>query len=102
MTNVSPQHRRAALAALVTAGLLWGLTVPLSKVALGWIDPAWLAAVRFAIAAPVLALIARRGLRSAASLPLAAWGAVGYGGGRPLQNLGLERPGARHAPLIIA
>jgi drug/metabolite transporter (DMT)-like permease len=63
VTSIQSQHRRGALAALVTAGLLWGLTVPLSKVALGWLDPAWLAVARFGIAAPELALIARRALR---------------------------------------
>ena len=54
---------RSALLALTAAGLMFGLTVPLSKLALGWLDPAWLAAVRFGLAAPVLALVARRTLR---------------------------------------
>jgi drug/metabolite transporter (DMT)-like permease len=44
---------RSALLALTAAGLMFGLTVPLSKVALGWLDPAWLAAARFGLAAPV-------------------------------------------------
>jgi O-acetylserine/cysteine efflux transporter len=101
MTNVAPQHRRSALAALVTAGLLWGLTVPLSKVALGWLDPAWLAVVRFGIAAPVLAFVARGALRSAVSAPLVGWGIVGFGGVVLLQNLGIARTSVTHAALIV-
>lgn len=88
-------------AALVTAGLLWGLTVPLSKVALGWLDPAWLAIARFALAAPVLALVARRALRGSIDAPIVAWGAVGYGAVLLLQNLGIERTSVSHAALII-
>ena len=38
---------------------MFGVTVPLSKLALGWLDPTWLAVVRFGLAAPVLALVAR-------------------------------------------
>ena len=55
--------RRNALAALAAAGAIWGLTVPMSKVALGWLDPLWLTVARFAVAAPVLALAARGSLR---------------------------------------
>jgi len=36
MTN----NRRLVFPALIAAGLLWGTTVPLSKVALGWLAPA--------------------------------------------------------------
>ena len=101
MTSVAPQHRRGALAALVTAGLLWGLTVPLSKVALGWLDPAWLAVARFGIAAPVLALVAFGALRSSVSWPLVRWGIVGFGGVVLLQNLGIARTSVTHAALIV-
>ena len=46
--------RRRALVALTIAGLLWGSTVPLSKIALGWLPPGWLTAIRFAVAAAVV------------------------------------------------
>ena len=92
---------RSALAALTAAGLMFGLTVPLSKVALGWLDPAWLAAVRFGLAAPVLALVARRALRTALTPRIAAWGACGYGAMVVLQNLGVERTSVTHAALIF-
>ncbi len=96
-----PTDRQAALAALTAAGILFGLTVPLSKVALGWLDPAWLAAVRFGLAAPLLALVARRALRAAASRPVLLWGAFGYGGMVLLQNYGVERTSVSHAALIF-
>jgi O-acetylserine/cysteine efflux transporter len=52
--------RRHAVAALIAAGLLWGTTVPLSKLALQWLAPGWLAAIRFGLAAAVLLPVARR------------------------------------------
>ena len=92
---------RSALLALTAAGLMFGLTVPLSKVALGWLDPAWLAAVRFGLAAPVLALVARRTLRGAMTPRIAAWGAAGYGAMVVLQNFGVERTSVTHAAIIF-
>ena len=47
---------RRAIAALVTAGLLWGTSVPLSKLALEWLAPGWLTSARFGVAAAVLLL----------------------------------------------
>jgi len=93
--------RRNALVALTVAGVIWGLTVPLSKLALGWLDPAWLATARFGLAAPVLALIARRHLRGALTAPVAAWGALGFGMVLLLQNLGMDRTSVSHAALIV-
>src|SRR5438093_12918301 len=101
MSIKTTTDRRAAFAALTAAGVIWGLTVPLSKLALGWLDAAWLTTARFALAAPVLAWIARRHLRAAASGPVAAWGALGFGGVLYLQNLGMERTSVSHAALIV-
>src|SRR5260370_10937445 len=53
-------NRRHAVAALIAAGLLWGTTVPLSKLALEWLSPGWLTVVRFGLAAAVLLAAARR------------------------------------------
>ena len=95
------QDRRTALLALAGAGLLWGLTVPLSKLALGWLDPLWLNVARFGVAAPVLALAARRALPGALTVRVAAWGVVLYGGVMALQNLGIDRTSVTHASLIL-
>jgi drug/metabolite transporter (DMT)-like permease len=93
--------RRLVLLALATAGLLWGTTVPLTKVALTGMGPAWLTVVRFVIAALPLAIVARRGLRAAASPRALFWGAIGYGGVIVLQNAGIARTSVSHSALIV-
>jgi len=90
-----------ALFALAMAGSLWGLTVPLSKLGMDWLGAGWLAVARFAIAAPLLALLARRTLRAAISPAVIAGGAVGYGAVILLQNAGIERTSVTHASLIV-
>ncbi len=95
-------NRRHAVAALVAAGLLWGTTVPLSKLALHWLSPGWLTAVRFGVAAAVLLAAARgRGLRRAFTPGVLAAGALGYGGSVLLQNAGISRTSVTHAALLI-
>jgi drug/metabolite transporter (DMT)-like permease len=95
-------HRsdRKALMALAAAGALWGLTVPLSKLSLGWLTPAWLSFARFAVAAPLLAACGRRGLRRAFTPRIAASGALGFGTVIVLQNAGIERTSVSHAALL--
>jgi drug/metabolite transporter (DMT)-like permease len=93
--------RRRALVALTVAGLLWGSTVPLSKIALGWLPPGWLTAIRFAVAAAVLLAVTRSRLRAAWSPAVLASGAVGYGGTVLLQNAGITRTSVSHAALLI-
>jgi drug/metabolite transporter (DMT)-like permease len=90
-----------SMLALTAAGLAWGLTVPMSKVVLAWLDPAWTTVARFAIAAPVLALIARRNVRANLSPVVAAWGAVGFGFVIVLQNIGITRTSVTHAAVIL-
>ena len=95
-------NRTRAVAALATAGVAWGASVPLSKVALGWLGPGWLTAVRFGLAAFVLlAFVPRAKLRAAFSWPVLGWGAFGYGGSVLVQNAGLERTSVTHTALII-
>src|ERR687896_536942 len=94
-------HRNWAIVALATAGTLWGLTVPLSKLGLEWLGASWLAVARFAIAAPLLALLAHRHLRAALTPAVAAAGALGYGAVILLQNAGIERTSVSHAALVV-
>ena len=95
-------NRRRAIAALVTAGLLWGTTVPMSKVALQWLQPGWLAFARFALAAAILLIFTPRArLRAAFSPLMLASGAIGYGGSVVLQNAGITRTSVTHAALLI-
>ena len=95
------ETRRTAILALAAAGVLWGLTVPLSKLSLEWLGPAWLTVVRFAAAAPLLAVIARRGLRGALVPRVGAAGALGFGAVTMLQNAGIERTSVSHAALVV-
>ena len=93
--------RRTAIAALTAAGLLWGTTVPLSKVALEWLPPGWLALVRFTVAAAVLLGVARFRIRAACRPAVLATGALGYGGTVLVQNLAITRTSVSHAALLI-
>jgi O-acetylserine/cysteine efflux transporter len=95
-------NRRHAVAALIAAGLLWGTTVPLSKLALHWLAPGWLTTVRFGLAAAILLAAARRrGPRDAFTPAVLAAGALGYGGSVLLQNAGISRTSVTHAALLI-
>ncbi len=95
--------RRNAVAALTAAGLLWGTTVPLSKLALEWLSPGWLTASRFGLAAAVLLAVASRrsGLRAALTPRILISGALGYGGSVVVQNAGITRTSVTHAALLI-
>jgi O-acetylserine/cysteine efflux transporter len=95
------RRKHAAIWALAGAGILWGLTVPLSKLSLAWLNPAWLTAARFGVAAPLLGLAVRRELRAALRPSVAAAGAVGYGAVILLQNAGIERTGVSDAAVMI-
>ena len=99
-------NRRHAVAALIAAGLLWGTTVPLSKLALEWLSPGWLTATRFGLAAAVLLAVAgrttgRARLRAAFTPKVLASGALGYGGSVMVQNAGITRTSVTHAALLI-
>lgn len=95
------RNRRAAVAALTAAGVLWGTTVPLSKLALEWLPPAWLAFLRLGLAAAILLVAGRSGLRDAFRPAILAWGALGYGGTLVLQNAGIVATSVSHAALLI-
>ncbi len=99
-------NRRHAVAALIAAGLLWGTTVPLSKLALEWLSPGWLTVVRFGLAAAVLLAAVLRttgrpALRAAFTPGVLVAGAFGYGGSVIVQNAGIMRTSVTHAALLI-
>jgi O-acetylserine/cysteine efflux transporter len=93
--------RRIAVAALTAAGLLWGTTVPLSKLGLEWLAPAWLTFARFGIAAAILGVAARSRVRAACTPAVLACGAAGYGGSVLIQNAGIMRTSVSHAALLV-
>ena len=101
LSAVRTQTNKLAILALAAAGTLWGLTVPLTKLALGWLGPGWLTSVRFAVAAPLLALAGRRGLRDTLNLRVLASGAIGFGAVILLQSAGVERTSVSHAAMVV-
>src|SRR5215467_13595947 len=92
---------RRTFIALVSAGLLWGTTVPLSKLALNWLPPGWLTVARFAVAAAILLPTARHQLRAVFRPGVLASGALGYGATVAVQNAGITRTSVTHAALLI-
>jgi O-acetylserine/cysteine efflux transporter len=102
-TNDGPMNldRRTALAALGAAGLLWGTTVPMTKLALAWLPPGWLTVARFGLAAAVLLAAAGSRVRAVSSPAVVGWGAVGYGGTILVQNAGIARTSVSHAALLV-
>lgn len=100
LIHVKSQNR-SALLALAAAGTLWGLNVPLTKLALGWLGPGWLTVARFLVAAPVLGVVGRRGLREALTPAILVSGAIGFGAVILLQNAGIERTSVCHAAMIV-
>jgi O-acetylserine/cysteine efflux transporter len=101
MSVVNAHMNRSAIFAIATAATLWGLNVPLTKLALGWLGPGWVTVVRFAVAAPILAVVGRRGLRDALTMLLLASGALGFGAVIVLQNIGIERTSVSHAAVVV-
>jgi drug/metabolite transporter (DMT)-like permease len=93
--------QRNAILSLVVAGAIWGSSVALSKLSLGWLDSSWLTVLRFAAAAPVLALFGRRDLRRAFDARVLLAGAAGYGITMLLQNAGIEHTSVSHAAIIV-
>ncbi len=94
-------NRRHAVAALTAAGLLWGTTVPLSKLALDWLAPGWLTVLRFGLAAAVLLPVARRRGQRVLEMRVLVSGALGYGASVIVQNAGITRTSVTHAALLI-
>jgi drug/metabolite transporter (DMT)-like permease len=102
LPTVATTSKTRAVAALATAGVAWGTSVPLSKAALGWLPPGWLVVARFALAAAVLlAAVDASALRAALRWQVLAWGAVGLGGSVLVQNAGLTKTSVTHAALLI-
>jgi len=95
------RNRNRAVAALIAAGLLWGTTVPLSKLALEWLPAGWLTFARFGIACLILLAVSRSGIRAAFRPVVLGSGAIGYGGSVLLQNAGIARTSVSHAALLI-
>jgi O-acetylserine/cysteine efflux transporter len=93
--------RRTAVLALTSAGVLWGSSMPLSKLSLEWLAPGWLTVVRFGLAALLLAVPARRHLRAAFTPEILLWGAFGVGICVVVQNVGVGLTSVSHASMMV-
>ena len=99
-------ERRAAgsIASLLVLAVVWGGSIPLTKLGLRHFPPLTLTALRYLVAAPVfLAVLVRRPLPPARALAAAgALGALGIGVGQVSQTLGVLRTTASAATVISA
>lgn len=92
------------LFAMLTLAVMWGLSIPVTKLGLQSLPPLTLTALRFAVAVPLLLLLVagrpRPGWR--ALLPIAAVGVLGVGFGQVAQTLGVVSTTATVATIISA
>jgi O-acetylserine/cysteine efflux transporter len=94
----------AAIAALLGLVVIWGLSIPLTKLALVSIPPLTLTALRYLVAAPFFALVLLgRPLPTGRVLwKMALLGLLGMGVGQEMQVLAVQRVSASVATLISA
>lgn len=92
------------LLGLLALCLIWGLSVPLTKLGLQFFPPLLLAALRYLAAAPffVLLLLWRALPSRRALLMMALLGMIGIDVGQVLQILGVQRTDASVATVISA
>jgi O-acetylserine/cysteine efflux transporter len=93
-----------SVAAMLLLAVIWGLSIPVTKVGLQSLPPLTLTAWRFAVAVPVLMIFAvgQRRMPWRALLPIAALGVVGIGVGQVAQTFGVVDTSASVATIITA
>jgi len=93
-----------AVVELIALVVIWGLSIPLTKLGLAETGPLTLTALRYAAALPCFApvLLGRRMPPPRALVRMAAVGALGIGIGQVTQALGVERANASVATIISA
>jgi drug/metabolite transporter (DMT)-like permease len=93
-----------SLAALLLLAVMWGLSIPVTKLGLMALPPLTLTALRFAIAMPLLLIYAVRGPRPPRrALPrLAVLGVLGIGIGQVAQAFGVAGTSASVGTIISA
>jgi drug/metabolite transporter (DMT)-like permease len=92
-----------SIAAMLLLAVIWGLSIPVTKLGLQTLPPLTLTALRFAVAVPLLFLFVgrwRMPLRAMASL--AALGVLGIGIGQVAQTFGIADTSASIATIISA
>lgn len=93
-----------SIAAMLLLAIIWGLSIPITKLGLLTLPPLTLTALRFLIATPLLVLFAMGGLRVPwRALPrIAALGVLGISVGQIAQAFGVEGTSASAGTIISA
>ncbi len=93
-----------SIAAMLLLAVMWGLSIPATKLGLQTVPPLTLTAMRFVIAVPLfLALvIGKERLSARALLPLAALGVIGISLGQVAQAFGVKATSASVGTIISA
>jgi O-acetylserine/cysteine efflux transporter len=93
-----------ALMAMLVLAVMWGLSIPVTKLGLITMPPLTLTAVRFAIAVPVLLLllVGKPRLPLRAFPAVAALGIIGIGIGQVAQTIGVTGTSASAGTIISA
>jgi drug/metabolite transporter (DMT)-like permease len=92
------------VSAMLLLAVMWGLSIPVTKLGLQSVPPITLTALRFAVAVPLfwLCLIGRKRLPLAAVPRAALLGVIGIGVGQVSESLGIERTTASVSTIISA
>lgn len=108
---VTPQSRTSSSSlsmkscgAMFLLALMWGLSIPITKLGLGSIPPMTLTALRFIVAVPLMMFLARRELRvpAKAVLPIIGLGVMGITLGNVAQSFGVQGTSASVATILSA
>ena len=108
---VTPQSRTSSsplsmksFGAMFLLALMWGLSIPITKLGLGSIPPMTLTALRFMVAGPLMMFLARRELRvpAKAVLPIIGLGVMGITLGNVAQSFGVQGTSASVATILSA
>jgi drug/metabolite transporter (DMT)-like permease len=91
-------------AAMLLLALMWGLSIPITKLGLGSVPPMTLTALRFMVAVPLMMFLARRELRvpATAVLPIIGLGVMGITLGNIAQSFGVQGTSASVATILSA
>lgn len=97
---ITPQ----SLAAMLVLAVLWGLSIPVTKLGLVTLPPLTLTALRFAIAVPLLLLLAigRKRIPARSLGRVVALGIIGIGIGQVAQTFGIEGTSASVGTILSA
>lgn len=102
--SIRPNPSVGSFAAMLLLALLWGLSIPITKLGLLTLPPLTLTALRFAIAVPLMFVfvVGKQHLPLRALPRIAALGVLGIGIGQVAQTFGVAGTSASAATIISA